>query len=265
MGLGKIKYRVILMTVYTSYSEIYDLIYADKQYVEESNFLETVFSKYGKVKPKRILDVGCGTGGHSIPLSKKNYSVVGIDKSEHMIRIARKKSKDAKLNIEFYTMDLRELQLSTMFDACICLFSVLGYLLSDDDLIKSLNNIRKCLKRGSLFICDFWYGPAVLTNQPSHRLKHVHSNDIKIIRLAQPNLKPFSHSCVVNYTYYVFENDKLIIEDEEEHTIRYFFPMEIEYFLNLCNFKIHKFCKSFDTSKKPDETTWNTMIIAEAV
>ncbi|MFP4621958.1 MAG: class I SAM-dependent methyltransferase [Bacteroidales bacterium] len=59
----------------------------------------------------RILDVGCGTGRHSIELSKRGYSITGIDLSESQLRKARDKARDHNLDIEFLKMNARNLSL----------------------------------------------------------------------------------------------------------------------------------------------------------
>jgi SAM-dependent methyltransferase len=61
-----------------TYSKYYDILYMDKDYDKECDFVEEAFNKYSLSKPVKILDVGCGTGGHLIPLAKRGYEVVGI-------------------------------------------------------------------------------------------------------------------------------------------------------------------------------------------
>ena len=76
-------------------AEVYDLIYKDKDYERECDFLEEIFKKYSTIFPvKTVLDAGCGSGGHAIPLAKRGYRVVGFDLSEVMISQARKKAKN---------------------------------------------------------------------------------------------------------------------------------------------------------------------------
>ncbi len=51
-----------------TYADQYDLIYTEKDYEAECDLIEEVFRKYGDGEIKTILDLGCGTGNHAIPL-----------------------------------------------------------------------------------------------------------------------------------------------------------------------------------------------------
>ena len=47
------------------------------------------------------------------------------------------------------------------------MFAVIGYQTSNDELFAALQTVRRHLKPKGLFICDFWYGPAVLKQRPT--------------------------------------------------------------------------------------------------
>ncbi|WP_448522507.1 class I SAM-dependent methyltransferase [Pseudothermotoga sp.] len=71
-----------------------------------------------------VLDVGCGTGNFSIKLAKLGVKVVGIDISEEMLKIARKKAKRFGLQIEFAKMDVYSLKFpSDHFDGVFSMAS----------------------------------------------------------------------------------------------------------------------------------------------
>ena len=66
--------------VFAKYSEYYDLIYTDKDYQKEVDYIDQLIQKYHP-KAKTILDLGCGTGVHANLLAAKGYRVMGIDLS----------------------------------------------------------------------------------------------------------------------------------------------------------------------------------------
>lgn len=68
-----------------------------------------------------ILDVGCGTGRHSVELAKRGYKVVGIDLSEGMLNVARAKAAVDGVSIEFRQADATDFSTEERFDAAICL------------------------------------------------------------------------------------------------------------------------------------------------
>ena len=67
------------MSCFKHYSNYYDLIYSDKNYSTEVNYVESLFQN--KTRCKNILEFGFGTGIHANLLAEKNYIVHGIDSS----------------------------------------------------------------------------------------------------------------------------------------------------------------------------------------
>ena len=85
--------------VFLDYSKYYDLIYKDKDYQREADFVISLIRRYCP-GAKSILSLGCGTGNHDFLFSQSGYEVTGVDLSEEMIRIANiknsgKKNKDS--------------------------------------------------------------------------------------------------------------------------------------------------------------------------
>lgn len=251
--------------IFQSYGKYYDLVYTHKDYERECDFLEEIFGEYSRIKPKTILDGGCGTGGHAIPLARRGYEVTGIDQSEQMISIAKNKAMEDSIDVDFHLMDLRELELHRNFDACICMFSVMGYLTNGKDLSKALFNIREHLGDGSLLIFDFWYGPAVLSISPSPKLKKVEKDGAKIIRFAEPWLDTSAHLCEVDYYFLSIEGNLVLDEGEERHTVRFYFPEEIRQSLEKNSLQLIRLCPFLELHGQPTDRTWNVTAIARAV
>jgi len=247
------------------YAAYYDVIYSDKDYKAECDFAEQIFQKYSPGQISTILELGCGTGGHAIPLAQKGYRVSGIDISEAMIAKARKKAEDANLKLHFQVMDLRSFNLDRTFDACIGMFAVIGYMTDTRDVLSALRSVRKHLGSDSLFIFDFWNGLAVLRILPSVRVKTVDDKELKIIRIAQPELEAINHICQVHYHILVIQNNTLVDEFKETHTIRYYFPQEMTHYLEDAEFEVLRICPFLDLGGKVDENVWNITVIAKAV
>jgi ubiquinone/menaquinone biosynthesis C-methylase UbiE len=108
-------------------------------------------------KGAKILDIGCGTGRHSIGLARRGYKMTGLDQSSGMLAVAKKSAADAGVDIKLVQADAADFRLSTRFDGAICLcegaFGLLGK--NDDPVwrdIKILSNIRRCLKPGTKLV-----------------------------------------------------------------------------------------------------------------
>lgn len=98
-----------------------------------------------------VLDVGCGTGHPSLNLAGKVGSIIGIDKAERMIEIARKRLERSKLeNVRFEVGDAEDLKFGDRsFDAVI----LCGSLATFSDRENALKEIKRVLKRGGKVAC----------------------------------------------------------------------------------------------------------------
>lgn len=114
-----------------------------------------------------ILDVGCGTGRHSVELAKRGYRVTGLDLSEGMLQVARAKAAEAKVDVRFIHGDATNFDLGETFDAALCLceggFGLIG---THDDPeahdLGILRSIAKHLKSGAPFLMTALNGYSVI-------------------------------------------------------------------------------------------------------
>jgi SAM-dependent methyltransferase len=250
------------------YADQYDLIYSDKDYEAECNLLEEVFRLYSSAPVKTILDLGCGTGAYAIPLSRRGYRVTGIDRSEDMLGHARHKAA-SELQPEtgnlpnFLSGELCSIDLGDNFDAVLMMFAVLGYQLTNEQVAAALQTVRRHLRTGGLFVFDVWYGPAVLAIRPENRIKVISINGGHIIRAASGSLDILRQLAEVRYHTWRLEGKQVVSESEEVHQMRYFFPMELEYFLQQVSLE-GKALTAFPYLNRPaDETTWTVLGVAK--
>ena len=236
----------------------YDLLYNDKDYAAEVDFIEKVFSVF--VNPQSILELGCGTGNYTKLLRGRGYDITGLDLSEKMIDAAKQ-----KCDSDFHVGDIRNFSISRKFDAIIAMFSVIGYLTENSDVEAAFCNIRAHLKPGGLFVFDAWNGLAVLRDLPEVRVKEVEDCDKKILRVAVPKLEAFNHLCVVDYKFLILDkHDKTFEELSERHRVRFYFPQEIQFFLKVAGFEVLKICPFLDLDTNVDESVWNMLVVAQA-
>lgn len=103
---------------------------------------------------KRILDLGCGTGKHSIFLAKQGFQVYATDVSPTGIEIAKGKAESQRLNIQFRQHDMREIPFANdFFDAILCIWTIYHGML--EDIKKTVSEIYRVLKLGGTAITDF--------------------------------------------------------------------------------------------------------------
>ena len=251
------------------YAENYDLLYEDKDYEAECDLIEEIFRRHADGQVSTILDLGCGTGNHTISLARRGYQLTGVDRSPEMIGSAEVKAQpkhgELKKAPQFLKGDVRCLELGQTFDAVIMMFAVLGYQLTNPDLFSTLGTVRKHLKPGGLFIFDVWYGPAVLTIRPGDKIKEISTADGKMIRMASGTLDVARHLCQVDYRLLKISANSVARDSTERHTMRYFFPMELDMALSFHKLKLNGLTAFPNLEKAADETTWNVMGIATAI
>jgi len=161
------------------YSQYYDLLYSDKDYAAEVDYVEWLIKSNNK-SAKTILDLGCGTGRHAELFCEKRYIVHGIDISENMLKIAEKRRMGKEDTLTTFShSSIQELDLNRKFDVIVSLFHEMSYQKTSDEVIKAFEIAKKHLNSDGLFIFDFWYGPAVLTDLPTIRVKRFENENIK--------------------------------------------------------------------------------------
>jgi SAM-dependent methyltransferase len=246
------------------YANQYDQLYGDKDYQGECDLVEASLYRFGTEKTHTVLDFGCGTGNHSIPLAERGYSLTGIDLSGEMLRVAQRKSTAAGKEITWIKGDIRNVQFNGVFDAGFYMFAVLGYMLQNNDMMSTLKNARQHIRKDGLLLFDVWYGPAVLAIRPSDKVKIIPTAHGKVLRTVTSKLDVRHHLCEVLYHLWELNGDRVESESEELHVVRYFFPLELELMLSQSGFELASLT-AFPTLDRPaDETTWNVFGVAHA-
>jgi len=252
--------------IFDKFAIYYDQIYHDKSYAKEVNFIVKTLKKYGKKNIQNILDLGCGTGSHSVLLAKKGFSITGIDRSKQALDIARAKFNANNQKGKFLRKDFKNFQLNSKADACISLFCSMCYLENLDDFQKALKSIRHSLKKGGLFIFDIWNGNAVVNQGPSIKEKKIKIKDLEIIRVARPKIDYSRQICKISYDCTIVRNKKIIDKFVETHPIRYHFLDDLVWILEKNGFKVLKTTGLSSTPKgKSYLTEWYLYVIAKKV
>lgn len=252
------------MSLFQKYARYYDVLYKEKNYEAEIFFLEEVFRSYTKGPVRSILDLGCGTGGHSILLAQRGYQVLGVDQSQEMLDAAQVKARAlTPVTVpQFQKGDIRNFRTDDKFDAVISMFAVMSYMVSNDDLVQAVKTAKLHLKPGGLFYFDAWFGPAVLSEKPSDRYKIINSEDGQVIRFVQSNLSIEKQTVDVNYKILQVSNHRILNEIDETHTMRYFFPQEIVYYLKSAGFDTVCLFPFLQMDRPLTQKDWNFAVVA---
>jgi SAM-dependent methyltransferase len=242
------------------YAGAYDAMYADKDYEAECDLVEEAFRRFGSAPVNAILDLGCGTGNHSIPLARRGYEVAGVDLSTDMLAIAAQKAARAGVEVALTKGDVRTVDLGRTFDAALLMFAVIGYQRTNADVLATLRAVRRHLTPGGMLFFDTWYGPGVLTSPPGARERDIDTPEGPIRRSVEGELDIPRHLCTVRYRLARDGEESL-----ETHVMRFFFPLELELFLAVCDLELLALAPVGALDGEPGPETWNANVVARAV
>ncbi len=253
------------MSIFGNYARYYDLLYRDKDYVGEAEFVRRLLQTYAPAAVN-ILELGCGTGHHAALLAETGYQIHGIDLSDEMLaRAAVRKSQlppAIAAKLEFSQGDLRNVRLEQQFDAIVSLFHVISYQTTEQDLQAALATATAHLKPGGILIFDLWYGAAVLSDRPVVRVKRFEDNRIAVTRIAEPIIHDDRN--LVDVNYHIFIKDKhqnAIQEVTETHQMRYLFKPEIESLLQQSGLRPIA-CREWMSDREIGLDTWSVYFVA---
>lgn len=241
---------------------MYDVLYASKDYERECSRIETAFSHTTR-DVHSVLDLGCGTGNHALPLARRGYRVWGVDRSEGMLQRARAKLTQGRgADAQFMLGDLRDLRLDRRFDACIVMFAVLGYQTTNQDVAAALDTVRHHLEPDGVFVFDVWNGPAVLSIGPQDRVRTATDGARRLLRFSSGTLDVRRNLCHVHAHQILVAGDRIVSETEETHAMRYFFPLELELLLDHAGFDVMEMTPFEEPEQPLDARAWNMLVVA---
>ena len=100
-----------------------------------------------------ILDAGCGTGRHAVPLARAGYRVVGLDGSRTLLAAARRALRGGRQPRFAYGSYARLAFEPGSFDAVFCLGTALGYMGEGGDRA-ALEEFRRVLAPGGRLVIE---------------------------------------------------------------------------------------------------------------
>jgi dTDP-3-amino-3,6-dideoxy-alpha-D-glucopyranose N,N-dimethyltransferase len=167
--------------VFRATAHVYDLIYEamGKDYSAESDQIRGEILARNP-SSRTLLDVACGTGGHSAHL-RDWFTVTGVDMDTAMLEQARRRLP----GVELIQGDMRSLALARRFDAVICLFSSIGYMTTVEELDTAIKVMADHLEPGGVLIVDGWLRPDAWIDPGTTHMECAESGDLKVVRVGR--------------------------------------------------------------------------------
>ena len=173
-------------TFFDAHAPVYMENAFTKNTVEEVNFiLEELKLTLGS----HILDVGCGTGRHSVELAKRDYKVTGVDISSGMLSEAKMAARKAGVEVEWIQADASKFTYPGSFDAAVCLCEgAFGLLGKDDDPLEHelsiLRNINDALKEDKKLILTVLNGFRMIREHSQEDVKSGKFDPITLVEVS---------------------------------------------------------------------------------
>jgi len=180
----------------------------------------------------RILDLGCGTGRHSIELATRGYQIVGIDLSESLLKRAKQKALERNLQIDFQKHDARNLSFFEEFDLVIMICEGAFSLMETDEMnFQILQNAANALKSNGKLIFTTLNGLFPLF----HSVKDFLNSDLQSGNATYGN-NSFDLMSFRDFGTISIQDD-LGNKKELQCNERYYVPSEITWLLKTLKFK----------------------------
>lgn len=164
---------------YVQSARVYDLIYGFKDYAQEAARIHQLVQEFSQRPCETLLDIATGTGAHLVHL-QPYYQLEGLDIAPAMLEVARQRMPD----VTFHEANMVDFDLARQFDVITCLFSSIGYVLTDEALNQTVANFARHLNPGGVLIIEPWLTPDVYREGTIHG-SFIDEPDIKISRMVR--------------------------------------------------------------------------------
>jgi SAM-dependent methyltransferase len=167
---------------YASIAPLYDAILGDHFFPRLRGVFERLVRHYA-IRFSSAADAACGTGTFVRYLCERAVPVVyGVDRSPQMLRLAIAKNRDN--GARFLLQDYARFRLPQPVDLITCHFDSLNYLLTTDDLFRTLGRFHANLNPAGHVLFD------MITDRPpwrgaGPRVERVRSPGITVTRVTR--------------------------------------------------------------------------------
>ncbi|MGT2650698.1 class I SAM-dependent DNA methyltransferase [Streptococcus troglodytae] len=239
------------MTNYQKFAAVYDSIMDDSLYDQWTDFS---LRHFPKKKSAKLLELACGTGIQSIRFKQAGFDVTGLDLSQDMLNLARKRAEAADLDIPFIQGNMLELSHLDQFDLVTCYSDSLCYMEDEVALGDVFEQVYAHLNSGGIFIFDVHSTYQMDEVFPGYAY-HENAEDFAMLWDTYRDEAP--HSVVHELTFFIQDDDGRFTRYDEVHEERTYDLLTYDILLEQAGFKTVKVYADFtDDTPKEDSKRW---------
>ena len=219
-------------------AEFYDLVHGAFAAPETLAFYEDKIARYGAP----VLELACGSGAYLVPLAEKGVSVVGVDISDEMMKLAKAKAAARNVSIDVRKGDMRDFELNQKFSLILLLGNSFQHLLTHSDVEKCFSAVKKHLTPNGRFIIEV-FNPSlkILMTDPDENVldSEYETPSGKTVLTGKVD---YDAATQINFIAWNYHNQTTDQTRQFKFTMRQFFPQEFDYLFACNGFQIeHKF------------------------
>ena len=218
----------------------------DLEHLGDSEDVEFYVSLVRRLQPRKVLELGCGTGRITLPLAEQGaqlaFDVTGLDSQAEMLETAKKRQLEGppkvRERLRLIQGDMRTWQSESAFDLIVIPCSSISHLLTLQDQLTVWNQCRRNLRPGGRFVVEITM-PNMATfadsfNVPPRALVEIdvdksdESDGVRFIRRKTSRYLSHEQCAQTRFLYEKYQNGRAIdgyIDDFAGHV---FFPRELQ-------------------------------------
>ncbi len=192
---------------------------------QEVDLMEKIL---GLEQSHQILDVPCGFGRHSAELTRRGYTVTGLELNQEQIDAAGRLMKEQGISFEVVQGDMRNIPFESKFDRVINFFTGFGYFDREGDR-NTVDSFFRALKPDGMLLIDLANRDGILANFQKDMVLHLEDGAVMVEKREFDILTSRNHST------------RIIIETDGSRKVRHidlrlYSPHEIKQLLEDAGF-----------------------------
>jgi len=238
----------------------YDTLFSSKDYAGEIAAIFRYVSGYPRQTMDNVLEIGCGTGSHTVELARKpGVQVTAVDTDPYMLVLAKMKAEQTRqTNITFASGSFS----ASGMDLGVALFNVVNYICDDAMLGTFFAGIAASLRLHGLFIFDCWNGTAALLEPPGSKNYEQDCDGKKVCCQLTSKTDLVRKITTLNYQLNLFDQAGKKLESNTYKILhRLWTPEQIKAALQDAGFEVLTVCIPFKFEQVASDTDWKIMFV----